>query len=168
MASERSRLPSILPTCTQGVTPSNTALRSLTGLGCFTCSVTNRLIGPEYNRPTVFAVRPLLTGNNQLHYSRSRIMYRFWRSIILTPAHGHSVLRDPHTRALLLPSFLILSAPGCREAIPDFTNPPFLPDELPHLTFSGRVGYSPRQGSETTTRPFLRAPMGKRLTTFCG
>jgi len=57
----RPRLPSELPTCTQGVTPSNTALRSLTGLGCFTCSKTNRLIGPEFNRPTVFAGRPLLT-----------------------------------------------------------------------------------------------------------
>jgi len=64
----RPRLPSELPTCTQDLTPSNTALRSLTGLGCFTCSTTNRLIGPEFNRPTVFAGRPLLTGNNQRHY----------------------------------------------------------------------------------------------------
>jgi len=70
---------------------------------------------------------------------------------------------DPHTHELLLPSFPSLLAPGCREAISVFTNPPFLLVRLPFGVFSGGVGYSPRQGSETTTRPCLRAPMGERL-----
>jgi len=55
------------PTCTQDFHPRNTTLRTLTGLGCFTCSPSDRLIGEEYNHPTVFAERPLLTGNDQLY-----------------------------------------------------------------------------------------------------
>jgi len=67
MASEITRLPLISPTCTQDFRPRNTTLRTLTGLGCFTCSPSDRLIGEEYNHPTVFAEQPLLTGNDQLH-----------------------------------------------------------------------------------------------------
>lgn len=44
---------------------SRETLRSLTGLGCFTCSTFDLLVGAEYNRPTVFVERPLLTGNDQ-------------------------------------------------------------------------------------------------------
>jgi hypothetical protein len=70
---------------------------------------------------------------------------------------------DPHTRALLLPSFLSLLASGCREAISVFTYPPFLlPSGLPPMRFLGRGILLPPQGSGTTTKPCLRAPMGER------
>jgi len=92
--------------------------------GCFTCSTSDLLIGAEYNRPTAFTERPLLAGNDQPHYS--------WcldnvscDPFILMPAHGHSISLS-HTHALLLPSLLHLLASWCREAISDFTYPPFL------------------------------------------
>jgi len=47
--------------CTQGLTLSNTVLRSLYGLGCFICFTSNLLIGAKFNRPTVFTGWPLLT-----------------------------------------------------------------------------------------------------------
>jgi len=68
---------------------------------------------------------------------------------------------DPYTRALLLPSIPNLLAPGCREAISVFVYPPFLLGGLPHQVFSEGVDYYPHQGSEPTTRPCLRAPMGE-------
>jgi len=45
----------------------DTALRSLTGIGCSTCSTSALLDGAECNHPTVFTVPPLLTSNDQSH-----------------------------------------------------------------------------------------------------
>jgi hypothetical protein len=42
-------------------------LRSLTGLGCSSCSTSVRLNGAECNHPTAFAGPPLLAGNDQFH-----------------------------------------------------------------------------------------------------
>lgn len=95
-------------------------LRSLTGFGCSSCSTSARLNGAECNHPTAFTVPPLLAGDDQFHYDWC--LDTSWieiQSITLMPAHPHSV-GEPHTHALLLPSFPSLFSHGFRDAASDF------------------------------------------------
>jgi len=59
---------------------------------------------------------------------------------------------DPHTHALLLPSFPNLLAQGAEKPSLSSSTHPFSSAGCP-TKYSGGVNYSPRQGSETTTRP---------------
>jgi len=141
--------------------------------GCSICSTSDLLIGAEYNRPTAFAERPLLAGNDQLRYSwcSDNVPYG---PFVLMPAHGHSISLS-HTHALLLPSLLHLLASGCREAISDFTYPPFLRQVTTHRflgshlkTFS-RKGYvtPPARVRKLPPSPCLRAPIGDHHPMIC-
>jgi hypothetical protein len=122
----------------RGVTSEPTTLRSLTKLGCFTCSTSIRLDGAEYNRPTAFTVQPLLADFDRSHYDRSRITCRVTKPVTLSSAHGHSVL-----------AILILVHYSCRRVLacrpqgaekPSLTSPthPFCSLGLPRRSFLGR------------------------------
>jgi len=84
----------------------------------------------------------------------------------LMPAHGRSISLS-HTHALLLPLLHHLLATRCREAISDFTYPPFLRlgltdfSEASQNVFSEGVCYYPCQGSEATTATLFKGADGR-------
>jgi len=149
----------------QVVNPTHDATHT-TGLGCFTCSTADRSdrsrIQPSYcfRGPTHYspAMISCITTDARRRVSRNRPVY-------LKPAHERLAF-DLYTHALPMSSLLSLLARGAKKPSRTSRHPPFLFRTRRPETFSEGMRYSPRQGSEATTKPCSRVLMGQRIPTL--
>lgn len=139
----------------------NATLRSLTGLGCSSCSTSVRLDGAECNHPTAFAAQPLLAGSDQPHYGwfsdRSEpkpVHYPY----ACTPAFGKHLIRVHYS----LPSSLTCLATGTETPSLYRRSRPFYATGRSPPRFLGRGKTHPRPGFGNYHQTLFKGTDGRR------